>query len=80
MRNGHHPVVLSARQREVLDLLALGRSYAEIAERLAIGQSTVRQHASQGRIVLGRLMQTLEHWGRDAAGQQAAERLTGGVE
>jgi DNA-binding CsgD family transcriptional regulator len=39
---------LSAREREVLDLLLLGRSYGEIARVLGIGERTVKYH--QGNI------------------------------
>ena len=42
----HHPVAgaLSAREREVLRHVALGRSNAEVAAKLAISPHTVRTH------------------------------------
>jgi DNA-binding NarL/FixJ family response regulator len=45
-RNGHTPKldVLTAREREVLDLLALGRSQDEIAQELFITPKTVATH------------------------------------
>lgn len=38
------PVTITARQREVLTLLARGRTTAEIAEEFAISTRTVRAH------------------------------------
>ena len=45
---GEPPVLpqLSAREREVLDLLAAGRSNSAIASRLVLSQKTVRNHLS----------------------------------
>jgi DNA-binding CsgD family transcriptional regulator len=44
---------LSAREVEVLDLLAEGRSFEEIGHRLGITWWTVRDHADNARDKLG---------------------------
>lgn len=59
MRSGHHPVRLTARQEQVLDLRALEWSYARIADRLGVKPGTVRTHAYQGRIRQRRIALTV---------------------
>ena len=44
---------LPKQQREVLDRLAMGDSYADIAESLGISQSTVRSHIASVKAALG---------------------------
>jgi DNA-binding NarL/FixJ family response regulator len=56
--------VLTAREREVLSLTALGRSRREIADRLCVSQATVKAH-------LGRLYEKLGVHDRAAAVAQA---------
>jgi non-specific serine/threonine protein kinase len=45
-RSSIHPAGLTAREVEVLRLLALGLTYAQIAERLVISRRTVNGHAT----------------------------------
>jgi pimeloyl-ACP methyl ester carboxylesterase/DNA-binding CsgD family transcriptional regulator len=47
------PSLLTPRQREVAQLVALGLSNAEIGERLRIGQRTVESHLEGARLRLG---------------------------
>lgn len=44
---------LTAREREVLELLGQGRSNAEIAERLMLGEATIKTHVSRVFAKLG---------------------------
>jgi DNA-binding NarL/FixJ family response regulator len=62
---------LSARERQVLALMAEGLSNAEIAERLAISEKTVRNHSSH-------LFDKLGVWTRAQAIVFARERRFGG--
>lgn len=62
---------LSAREREVLALLAEGLSNIEIAERLAISEKTVRNHASN-------IFDKLGVWSRAQAIVFARDRGFGG--
>jgi DNA-binding CsgD family transcriptional regulator len=76
---GEHAAVLpglTAREAEVLDLIAAGRTYAEIASELVITEKTVSTHVSHllhksgtsGRIELAQLVRRLT----DARGRSAA--------
>jgi two-component system response regulator DesR len=53
MRNtADAPPLLTAREREVLGLVALGETLASIGERLALTHGTVRDHARSARAKL----------------------------
>ncbi len=57
---------LSPREREVVDLVARGRTNAEIARQLEIGEDTVKKHVSRALVACGvrnRTELTL-HWRR----------------
>lgn len=48
-----NPAVLSARQREVLELAVEGLSNAEVARRLFVSESTVKKHLRAAYKALG---------------------------
>jgi ATP/maltotriose-dependent transcriptional regulator MalT len=52
------PVALSAREREVLALVASGLSDKEIAEQLVVSRHTVHRHVANIRHKLGRTTRT----------------------
>jgi DNA-binding NarL/FixJ family response regulator len=62
-----HAAGLTARQAEVLDLLAAGLGNAEIADRLFISRRTVENHVAA-------VMRTLDVAARDEAVAAARER------
>src|SRR5262249_39679276 len=57
-RAGDTPVLLSAREHEVLALVASGLSDQEIAEQLVLSQHTVHRHVANIRTKLGRNSRT----------------------
>ncbi|WP_195760727.1 helix-turn-helix transcriptional regulator [Agromyces kandeliae] len=72
---------LTAREREVLALIAVGRTYSEIARSLVISEKTVSTHVSHllaktgsaNRVELARLVRRLEHGDEGEDGRTDAD-------